>query len=107
MFLSTTAKATLLIRTVDSDRACKWANNTDIVGEIITALSLLNAKVTLLEIEMVLHQEQSDLRKNFGKEHLLVKLEAFLELDKPIKDVENAHARIWRMHQSRSGSGGK
>ena len=76
-------------------------NNDENIGELAKAMKILDQNGSKLKVEAILHQDAKELRLSFGKEHLLVKIQSFLELADDVAKVEAAHSRIWRMHQAR------
>jgi hypothetical protein len=99
---STSAAATNLAATIQSDKAWGWANTSHSLGQLQARLAAVHDSLSPFG-KQILIGEISMLRKTVGTAFLLVELPKFISLKNKINDLATYHATLVRMHKDFTG----
>ena len=83
-----------------NNKAWQWANHDNVLADIKAATKKLDKSLCPFD-RMFLIKDSGKLKKELGKEHLTVQLQAFVKLNEFIAKLRDEQQNIVAMHQAR------
>ena len=99
--VSSSSTSSLIAEIQDvNNKAWQWANHDNVLADIKAATKKLDESLCPFD-RMFLIKDSGKLKKELGKEHLTVQLQAFVKLNEFIAKLRDEQQNIVAMHQAR------